>query len=116
MGLVATAQTGFPDVISLDILLREDDGVDVLYRLRKHEQIARILGVAVTALVRPRDRQRIAAAGSSDYLAKPYTIDELAAMIQAASVSMSPHLSLHGEPTQITTQPAQRKIINPFST
>ncbi len=81
-GAVATALTCLPDVILLDILLREDDGVDVLYRLRKHEQIARIPVVAVTALAHPRDRQRIAAAGFSDYLVKPYMIDELAAMIQ----------------------------------
>ncbi len=81
-GAVAAALNCFPDIILLDILLKEDDGIDVFSRLRKHEQIAWIPVVAVTALAHPRDRQRIAAAGFSDYLAKPYMIDELAAMIQ----------------------------------
>ncbi|WP_121968487.1 response regulator [Leptolyngbya sp. BC1307] len=80
-GAIATALTCFPDIILLDILLKDISGIDVFKRLRQHELIAQVPVIAVTALDHPRDRQRIAAAGFSDYLAKPYMLEELAAII-----------------------------------
>ncbi len=81
-GAIAAALTCFPDIILLDILLKDINGIDVFNRLRQHEQIAQVPIVAVTALAHPRDRQMIAAAGFSDYLVKPYMIEELASMIK----------------------------------
>lgn len=80
-GAIATALTCFPDIILLDILLKDISGIDVFKRLRQHELIAQVPVIAVTALDHPRDRQRIAAAGFSDYLTKPYMLEELAAII-----------------------------------
>ncbi|MGB3294202.1 MAG: response regulator [Phormidesmis sp.] len=80
-GAVAIAMTRFPDIILLDILLKNVSGIDVLHQLRKHESIAHIPVVAVTALARPSDHKNIMAAGFSDYLLKPYMIDELERII-----------------------------------
>ena len=76
-GAVAIAMTCFPDIILLDILLKNVNGIDVLRQLRQQESIAHVPVVAVTALARPSDHKNIMAAGFSDYLLKPYMIDEL---------------------------------------
>ena len=80
-GAVAIALTCLPDIVLLDILLRNVSGIDVLRQLRQQESIAHIPVVAVTALARPCDYRNIMAAGFSDYLLKPYMIDELERMI-----------------------------------
>lgn len=80
-GAVAIAMTSFPDIILLDILLGNVNGIDVLRQLRQHESIAYVPIVAVTALARPSDHENIMAAGFSDYLLKPYMIDELERII-----------------------------------
>ena len=80
-GAVAIAMTCLPDIILLDILLRNVSGIDVLHQLRQQESIAHVPVVAVTALARPCDHRNIMAAGFSDYLLKPYMIDELERMI-----------------------------------
>lgn len=80
-GAVATAMTCLPDIILLDILLERINGIDVLRQLRKHEAIAHIPIIAVTALARPCDHESIMTAGFSDYLLKPYMIDDLQRML-----------------------------------
>lgn len=80
-GAVAIAMTCCPDIILLDILLENINGIDVLRQLRQQESIAHVPVIAVTALSRPSDYKSIMAAGFSDYLLKPYMIDELEQMI-----------------------------------
>ena len=80
-GAVAVAMTCFPDIILLDILLKNINGIDVLRQLRQQEPIAHVPVIAVTALARPYDQDNIMAAGFSDYLLKPYMIDELERII-----------------------------------
>ncbi len=80
-GAVATAMTCLPDIILLDILLERINGIDVFRQLRKHEAIAHIPVIAVTALARPCDYESIMTAGFSDYLLKPYMIDDLQRML-----------------------------------
>lgn len=80
-GAAATAMTCLPDIILLDILLEHISGIDVLRQLRKHEAIAQVPTIAVTALARPCDHTDIMASGFSDYLLKPYMIDDLRRML-----------------------------------
>lgn len=80
-GAVATAMACLPDIILLDILLEKINGIDVLRQLRKHEAIAHIPVIAVTALARPCDHENIMTAGFSDYLLKPYMIEDLQRML-----------------------------------
>lgn len=70
-----------PDLILLDILLPDIDGFEVVRRLRRCPLTAAIPIIAVTALARSEDRDRILAVGFDAYLSKPYDIDDLEALI-----------------------------------
>lgn len=79
---ITTAFSLFPDIILLDIMLRDISGIEVLQHLRQHKQFEAVPIIAVTALAHDRDRVIAMAAGFSDYLIKPYMLDDLEAMIK----------------------------------
>ena len=63
------------DLILLDIHLPEEDGYEVLERLRKDEHFDKTLIVAVTADVSQANLSRAKAAGFNGFLAKPINVD-----------------------------------------
>jgi DNA-binding response OmpR family regulator len=75
------ALTDAPDLIVLDLNLPSLDGMSVLARLREAKNTARVL--ILTAKAEVEHRVRGLHAGADDYLAKPFSIDELAARIEA---------------------------------
>lgn len=75
------ARTGAPDVLVVDRLLPEMDGLSVIERLR-HEQI-RTPVLVLSALGEVDDRVRGLRSGGDDYLAKPFALVELVARIEA---------------------------------
>lgn len=79
---LSIAQRCQPDLILLDILIPYIDGTEVVSRLRKDPKTKRIPVVAVTALARPEDRDRLLQAGCNDCLTKPYMLDEIEAIVQ----------------------------------
>ena len=78
---VTMAQSHHPDLILLDIMLPDLSGIEVVERLKQEMQTSAIPIVAVTAMARVEDRERFLLAGCSDYVKKPYIIDELEAII-----------------------------------
>lgn len=76
------AQNYQPDLILLDIMLPDVNGVEVVQRLKQDSQTMTIPIVAITAMARVQDRERIFLAGCNDYIKKPYIIDELEATIR----------------------------------
>jgi two-component system OmpR family response regulator len=70
-----------PDLIVLDLTLPSLDGLTVLARLREAHSTARIL--ILTALGGVADRVKGLKAGADDYLAKPFSMNELMARIDA---------------------------------
>ena len=60
-----------PDVILLDIQLPEMDGYEIAGILRKTEEVSRIPIIAVTSYAMAGDKERILAAGATDYIEKP---------------------------------------------
>lgn len=70
-----------PDLIVLDLNLPSLDGMSVLARLRAAKNPARVL--ILTARAEVEHRIKGLQAGADDYLAKPFSIDELAARIEA---------------------------------
>jgi DNA-binding response OmpR family regulator len=70
-----------PDLIVLDLTLPSLDGLTVLARLREAHSTARIL--ILTALGGIADRVKGLKAGADDYLAKPFSMNELMARIDA---------------------------------
>jgi len=63
------------DLILLDIHLPEEDGYEVLARLRKDERFRNTRVVAVTADVSNTNLNRAQAAGFDGFLAKPINVD-----------------------------------------
>lgn len=76
------AQNYQPDLILLDIMLPDLNGIEIVQYLKRDPQTMTIPIVAVTAMARAEDRKRILDAGCNDYIKKPYIIDELEAMIR----------------------------------
>ncbi|MDD2763331.1 MAG: response regulator transcription factor [Opitutaceae bacterium] len=70
-----------PDLVVLDLNLPGLDGLAVLSRLRQDSSPARIL--ILTARGEVEDRVKGLKAGADDYLAKPFSLDELVARVEA---------------------------------
>jgi DNA-binding response OmpR family regulator len=70
-----------PDLIVLDLNLPGLDGFSVLTRLREAQCNARVL--ILTARGQVEDRIKGLKAGADDYLAKPFSMDELMARVEA---------------------------------
>lgn len=81
-----------PDLILLDIMLPEMDGLEVVRRLKENPDTRHIPVVAVTAMARSLDKDLALAAGCDDYVCKPYEIELLADAIARNLNSASPLL------------------------
>ena len=71
------------DVILLDVMMPNKDGLDVLAEWREHErqQGGHVPIVMVTAHAMLGDAEKMIAAGANAYLAKPISIEGLEAVI-----------------------------------
>jgi signal transduction histidine kinase/ActR/RegA family two-component response regulator len=78
---LASIRTGVPDLVVLDLRLRELDGIDALQRLRRSVALEHVPIIVLTALCLPGDRERFLAAGASVYLTKPVRPRSLADMV-----------------------------------
>src|ERR687897_2098775 len=68
-----------PDIVVLDLMLPELDGLQVLERIRAHRETPVIV---LTARDAPDDRVAGLQAGADDYLTKPFHFPELVARIR----------------------------------
>ena len=75
------ARTGSYEVIVLDLMLPGLEGLELLKRLREAGDGVHVL--ILSALDAVDDRVRGLQAGADDYLAKPFSFDELLARLQA---------------------------------
>lgn len=78
---VATAKTFQPDVVVLDIMLPDMDGLAVLRQLRSHVRDVPVL--FLTAKDAVEDRIAGLTAGGDDYVTKPFSLEELVARLRA---------------------------------
>ena len=72
-----------PELVLLDIMLPEEDGVAVLRRLRGREVTRDIPVIMLTALGDEFDKGRGLDAGADDYVSKPFGMMELLARVRA---------------------------------
>ncbi|MEG4206456.1 response regulator [Microcoleus sp. Pol7_A1] len=70
-----------PDLIVLDICLPDIDGLEVAKRIQENPDLRHIPIVAVTALAKAEDRDRILQAGCVEYISKPFNIKDLEKII-----------------------------------
>ncbi|MBR5224160.1 MAG: response regulator transcription factor [Clostridia bacterium] len=72
-----------PELILLDIMLPDEDGLSILSRLRANPDTRRIPVILVTAKSTELDKVKGLDTGADDYLAKPFGIMELIARVKA---------------------------------
>jgi len=71
------------DVILLDIGLRGKlNGIDVLKEIRKLPGYANVPMIAFTAFAMAGDREKFLSEGFNDYISKPFTKEELFALVE----------------------------------
>jgi two-component system response regulator MprA len=78
---LATIARSAPDLVVLDVLMPELDGLEVSRRLRAGGDRTPIL--MLTARAEVEDRVAGLDAGADDYLGKPFALDELLARVRA---------------------------------
>ncbi len=72
-----------PELIVLDIMLPDEDGVDILKRLRKDPDTQKIPVIMATAKGTEIDKIQSLDLGADDYLVKPFGVMEMVARIKA---------------------------------
>ena len=72
-----------PDLILLDIMLPDSDGLDICKGIRKDPELASTPVIFLTARAEVEDRVRGLDAGADDYLTKPFALPELEARVRA---------------------------------
>ncbi|WP_286689685.1 MULTISPECIES: response regulator transcription factor [unclassified Aeromicrobium] len=78
---VSTAREHAPDVIVLDWMLPDVDGLEVLRRVRQHDD--RVPVLFLTARDAVEDRVAGLTAGGDDYVTKPFSLEEVVARVRA---------------------------------
>ncbi len=103
---LALARSRNPDVILLDLMLPDMDGIDVCRAIRRDSDVFILM---VTAKVEETDRLIGLEVGADDYITKPFSPREVVARIRAllrrASGSLAPHsVSSTNEPPPLSCE------------
>ena len=72
-----------PDLVILDIMLPDQDGYEIMRKLRNHTLTARIPVIIVTARTTEMDLVKSLDSGADDYIRKPFSIMELLSRVRA---------------------------------
>ena len=76
-------ETELPDLVLLDIMLPDEDGIAILKRLRNNNKTNTIPIIMLTAKGSEYDRVKGLDLGADDYITKPFSVLELASRIKA---------------------------------
>ncbi|MBQ3804057.1 MAG: response regulator transcription factor [Oscillospiraceae bacterium] len=79
----AAMEQQLPDLVLLDRMLPEEDGIQILTRLRGNARTASLPTILLTALNTEFDRVEGLDAGADDYISKPFGMMELVARVRA---------------------------------
>jgi CheY-like chemotaxis protein len=71
------------DIVLMDIMMPELDGLDTMRELRKNPRLKSLPIIAVTAKAMKGDREKCIEAGAWDYLSKPVDSEQMLAVMRA---------------------------------
>lgn len=72
-----------PNLVILDLMLPEEDGLEILGRIRRHPAAAKVPVILVTAKTTELDKVRGLDMGADDYVTKPFGVMELISRVKA---------------------------------
>lgn len=72
-----------PDLVLLDIMLEDEDGLAILRKLRENERTVDLPVIFVTAKTTELDKVKGLDSGADDYMTKPFGIMELISRVKA---------------------------------
>lgn len=81
-GAIELCRRERPDLLILDIMLPDSDGLDICKAIRRHPELAHIPMIFLTARASESDRILGLELGANDYMVKPFFIRELIARIK----------------------------------
>lgn len=81
-GAIELCRRERPDLILLDIMLPDSDGLDICKGIRSHPELAHVPVIFLTARASETDRIVGLELGANDYIVKPFFIRELIARIK----------------------------------
>ena len=85
-----------PDLILLDIMLPDEDGLEILRKLRKNPETRKVPIIMVTAKTTEIDKVKGLDSGADDYLTKPFGVMEI-------TIDNEKHkVSVQGQPCELT--------------
>ena len=78
-----TMETQLPDLVLLDLMLPEEDGISILKKLRNDPKTKKMPIILLTAKSSEYDKVMGLENGADDYVAKPFSMMELLARVKA---------------------------------
>jgi DNA-binding response OmpR family regulator len=81
-GAIELCRREKPDVVVLDIMLPDADGIDICRGIRAHQDLAHLPVIFLTARASESDRILGLELGANDYMVKPFSVRELIARIR----------------------------------
>ena len=72
-----------PDLVLLDVMLPDSDGIEVLKKIRRNPDLKRVPAIMVTAKSSEIDKVKGLDNGADDYITKPFGIMELISRVKA---------------------------------
>jgi len=100
LGGLFAAKRDRPDLILLDVMMPEVDGLEVLRKIRRDSTLARTKVLVISALATDADRRAALDAGADGFLAKPFTLEELTATLSQFGPADA------GRPPEVEVSPA----------
>lgn len=79
----AELERELPELVLLDVMLPEEDGLTVLSKIRANARTAKIPVIMLTAKDSEFDKVRALDGGADDYVTKPFGVMELVARVKA---------------------------------
>lgn len=80
--LLKLKEKSAPDIILMDIMMPEMDGIECIKEIRKNKEYWSLPVIALTAKAMKGDKEKCMEAGASDYISKPVNLNKLLSLMR----------------------------------